>query len=157
MKVIFIQIGKTDQSYIRDGVRLFESRLKHYISLDVITIPDVKHSKKKNLERVKELEGNAISALFKPGDRIILLDERGEQPDSVKFAGLIEEFMISGVRRLVFVCGGAYGFSDNLYERAHYKLSVSKMTFSHQMIRLIFFEQLYRAMTIIKGEPYHHG
>ncbi|UCG26999.1 MAG: 23S rRNA (pseudouridine(1915)-N(3))-methyltransferase RlmH [Bacteroidales bacterium] len=157
MKVIFIQIGKTDQSYIRDGVARYESRLKHYIPLNIITVPEVKRSKKISENRIKELEGNAISDLFKSQDHIILLDEGGDQPDSVKFAGLIEKYMISGIKRLVFVSGGAYGFSSKVYERAHSKLSVSKMTFSHQMIRLLFLEQLYRAMTIIRGDPYHHG
>ncbi len=156
MKVIFIQVGATDQSYLREGISIFESRIKRFIPLQVIIIPQRKGGSKKGIEQLKESEGEQIVSNCKHGDYIILLDERGEQFSSREFAVFMEKQMVAGFKRILFISGGAYGVSRKVYERADRVLSISKMTFSHQMVRLIFFEQLYRAMTIIKGDPYHH-
>ncbi len=156
MKVIFIQVGQTDQAYLREGISIFESRIRHYIPIEVIIIPATKGGAKKDIEQLKESEGERILNNYKPGDYVVLLDERGDQFSSRKFAVFMEEKMVTGLKRILFISGGAYGVSRQVYERADRVLSISKMTFSHQMIRLIFFEQLYRAMTILKGDPYHH-
>lgn len=157
MKVFFIQVGKTDQAYLREGISIYESRIKHYISLEVMIIPEIKGFAKKHKEQLKESEGCLLLSNCKQGDYVILLDERGVQYGSKEFAVFLEKHMISGLKRLLFISGGAYGVSQEVFHRADAVLSFSKMTFSHQMIRLIFIEQLYRAMTILKGDPYHHG
>ena len=156
MKVIFIQVGETDQAYLREGISMYASRIRHYIPLQVIIIPERKGTAKKGIEQLKESEGERILSHCKQGDYVILLDERGEQLGSREFAAFMEKQMIEGFKRILFISGGAYGVSRKVYERADRELSISKMTFSHQMVRLIFFEQLYRAMTIIKRDPYHH-
>jgi 23S rRNA (pseudouridine1915-N3)-methyltransferase len=157
VKIIFIQVGKTNQAYLREGISIFETRIRHYIPLQVITIPERKGVVKKGIESLKDSEGDQLLSNCRQGDYIILLDERGDQLDSREFAVLIDKQMVAGMKRILFISGGAYGVSRKVYDRANRVLSLSKMTFSHQMIRLIFFEQLYRAMTILKGDPYHHG
>lgn len=157
MKAIFLQVGETDQAYLREGISLFESRIKHYIPLQVITIPGRRGMAKKGVEQMKGSEGERLLSNCKKGDYVVLLDERGEQFVSREFAAFMEQQMVAGWKRILFISGGAFGVSRKVFERADRVLSVSKMTFSHQMIRLIFFEQLYRAMTILKGDPYHHG
>lgn len=156
MKIKLLCIGKTDSDYISQGLKEYENRLKHYISYESVYIPDIKNSKNLSENQQKEKEGELIKNQLKVTDYIVLLDERGKDYSSVEFSKFIEKQMTSGLKGLVFVIGGPYGFSKDMYERANAKISLSKMTFSHQMVRLIFTEQLYRAMTIIKGEPYHH-
>ena len=156
MKVKFICIGKTGKSFLEEGENEYLKRLKYYIPVERIEIPDVKNQKKLTFEQIKELEGKEILSKVQAGEHLILLDERGKQYTSVDFSVFIQQKFNSGGKALVFVVGGAYGFSDEVYNQAISKISLSTMTFSHQMVRMIFFEQLYRAMTILKGEPYHH-
>jgi 23S rRNA (pseudouridine1915-N3)-methyltransferase len=156
MKIKLLCIGKTDSDYISKGLKEYENRLKHYISFESVYIPDIKNSKNLSENQQKEKEGELIKNQVKDTDYIVLLDERGKDFSSVEFSKFIEKQMVSGSKGLIFVIGGPYGFSKDMYERANAKISLSKMTFSHQMVRLIFTEQLYRAMTIINGEPYHH-
>ncbi|MBI9055660.1 MAG: 23S rRNA (pseudouridine(1915)-N(3))-methyltransferase RlmH [Bacteroidales bacterium] len=157
MKIKLILIGKTDSKYLNEGNAEYQKRLKHYIPTDIIVIPDIKNSKNLSELEQKKKEGDLILNQIKEGDLVILLDENGKQFSSVEFSRFIEKQTISGLKNLVFVVGGPYGFSDEVYKKASSNISLSRMTFSHQMVRLIFLEQLYRAMTIIKGEPYHHN
>jgi 23S rRNA (pseudouridine1915-N3)-methyltransferase len=156
MKIFLLVIGKTDETYLQKGIDIFLKRIPHYISFEMKVIPDLKNSKNLSEDQQKEKEGELIIQQLAPSDELILLDENGTETSSVEFARFLEKRMISGIKRLVFVIGGPYGFSTTVYSRANGKLSLSKMTFSHQMVRLIFAEQLYRGMTILKGEPYHH-
>jgi len=156
MKIFLLVIGKTDETYLQKGIDIFLKRIPHYISFEMKVIPDLKNSKNLSEDQQKEKEGELIIQQLAPSDELILLDENGTETSSVEFARFLEKRMISGIKRLVFVIGGPYGFSATVYSRANGKLSLSKMTFSHQMVRLIFAEQLYRGMTILKGEPYHH-
>lgn len=156
MKVKLLGIGKTDADHIIQGVKEYEKRLKHYIPYESLFIPDLKNSKNLSESQQKDKEGELIKGQIKETDMVVLLDENGTQLSSVEFAKFIEKQMVSGSKTMVFVIGGPYGFSNEVYQLAKTKISLSKMTFSHQMVRLIFTEQLYRAMTIIKGEPYHH-
>jgi 23S rRNA (pseudouridine1915-N3)-methyltransferase len=156
MKICLLVIGKTDELYLQKGIELFMKRIPHYISFEMKVIPDLKNSKNLSEEQQKAKEGELILLQLIPSDDLLLLDEQGFETSSVDFARFLEKKMISGIKRLVFLIGGPYGFSESIYARAIGKVSLSKMTFSHQMVRLIFLEQLYRAMTILKGEPYHH-
>lgn len=156
MKVTLLAVGKTNEPYFIEGVNEYIKRLKHYLPFDTEIIPDIKNAKNLSTEQLKEKEGDEILKYIDSGDHVILLDEHGKEFTSVKFADYLEKKMMTGEKRILFVIGGAYGFSQKVYEKASDKLAVSKMTFSHQMIRLIFTEQLYRAMTILKGQPYHH-
>lgn len=156
MKICLLVIGKTDEEYLQKGIELFMKRIPHYISFDMKVIPDLKNSKNLSEEQQKAKEGELILLQLIPSDDLLLLDEQGLETSSVDFARFLEKKMISGIKRLVFLIGGPYGFSESVYARSNGKVSLSKMTFSHQMVRLIFLEQLYRAMTILKGEPYHH-
>lgn len=156
MKICLLVIGKTDEAYLQKGIEIFLKRIPHYISFEMKVIPDLKNSKNMSEEQQKEKEGELIMQQLNPSDELFLLDEQGMEVSSTDFARFLEKKMLSGIKRLVFTIGGPYGFSGNVYSRANGKLSLSKMTFSHQMVRLIFAEQLYRAMTILKGEPYHH-
>lgn len=156
MKVKFICIGKTGKSFLEEGENEYLKRLKHYIPVERIEIPDLKNAKKLTFEQIKEQEGKEILAKVQAGDHLILLDERGDFYSSVQFSTFLQQKFNSGGKAIAFVVGGAYGFSDEVYQAATGKISLSKMTFSHQMVRMIFFEQLYRAMTILRGEPYHH-
>jgi len=156
MKICLLVIGKTDDAYLQKGIEIYIKRIPHYISFEMKVIPDLKNSKNLSEEQQKEKEGELILQQISTSDDIFLLDETGVEASSVDFARFLEKKMGSGIKRIVFVIGGPYGFSGNVYSRAIGKVSLSKMTFSHQMVRLIFVEQLYRAMTILKGEPYHH-
>ncbi|MFA5327126.1 MAG: 23S rRNA (pseudouridine(1915)-N(3))-methyltransferase RlmH [Prolixibacteraceae bacterium] len=156
MKVCLLVIGKTDEAYLQKGIDIFLKRIPHYIPFELKVIPDLKNSKNLSEELQKEKEGELILQQIIASDELLLLDEQGFEFSSVDFARFLEKKMIAGLKRLVFVIGGPYGFSGSIYARANGKVSLSKMTFSHQMVRLIFAEQLYRAMTILKGEPYHH-
>lgn len=157
MKIKFICIGKTSKDFLIAGEQEYLKRLNHYISIERIEIPDLKNAKKLTIDQIKELEGKEILSKVANGEQIVLLDENGKQLSSVEFSDFLQQKFNQGGKGLVFVVGGAYGFSKEVYEAAVSKISLSKMTFSHQMIRMIFFEQLYRAMTILKGEPYHHS
>jgi len=149
-------VGKTTENYLNEAVAEYVKRLKHYIVFDIVVIPELKNVKNISCEQQKEKEGLAILSSIESSDEVILLDERGVEYSSIEFASWIERKRITSLKRLIFVVGGPYGFSPEVYARANGKISLSQMTFSHQMIRLLFVEQLYRAMTIIKGEPYHH-
>jgi len=156
MRIDLILIGKSDQKYLQEGIDIYLKRLKHYCTFEIKVIPDLKATKNMSEDQQKEKEGELILNHVKDADFVALLDERGESLSSVDFSQLIEKRQVAGTRKLSFVIGGPYGFSKEVYDRASYKLSLSAMTFSHQMVRLIFIEQLYRAYTIINGEPYHH-
>lgn len=156
MKITLILNGKTEDDYIQKGITIFEQRLKHYVSFESIIIPALKNTKALSIEQQKQKEGELVLKNLQPSDRLILLDENGKEYTSLQFSAFMQQQMNSGIKNLVMVVGGPYGFSDELYKRANGKISLSKMTFSHQMVRLFFVEQLYRAMTILKNEPYHH-
>ena len=157
MKVKLILVGKTDLKYINEGNAEYQKRLKHYLPTEIVVIPDIKNTKNLSGKQQKKKEGELILNQTKEGDFIVLLDENGKQFSSVEFSKFVEKQMVSGLKNLIFIVGGPYGFSDDVYKKVNVKISLSKMTFSHQMVRLIFLEQLYRAMTILKGEPYHHN
>ena len=156
MEITLIVIGKTNAKYLIEGLDEYTRRLKHYITYNINILPDIKNTKNLTEEQQKETEGKLILNALKPGDFLVLLDERGKEFSSMQFSDYLQRKMNSVLRRLVFVVGGPYGFSKDVYNKADEKLSLSKMTFSHEMIRLFFTEQIYRAMTIIRGEPYHH-
>ena len=156
MDVKLVTVGRTDVQWVKDGLDLYVSRLKHYVPFSVVEIPQLKNVSAFSQEQIKEKEGELILKQVAPGDAVILLDERGKEFRSVEWAEWIRQRLARGGKALVFVVGGAYGFSQAVYDRAEGKVSLSMMTFSHQMVRTIFAEQLYRAFTIIKGEPYHH-
>jgi 23S rRNA (pseudouridine1915-N3)-methyltransferase len=156
MKICLLLIGKTDEAYLQKGMELFQKRIPHYIPFELKVIPDIKNSKNLSEDQQKEKEGELILQQLSTSDELFLLDENGLEFSSVEFARFLEKKMIAGNKRLFFVIGGPYGFAASVYAKATGKVSLSKMTFSHQMVRLIFLEQLYRAMTILKGEPYHH-
>lgn len=156
MKVHVWAIGKTSESYLRTGEDIYEKRLKHYLPLSYEVIPDVKNAGKLSSDQLKAKEAEAILARLKTEDGLILLDEGGQQFGSVAFSEWIDQQLQRPYRRLIFLVGGAFGFDESIYERANGKLSLSKMTFSHQMIRLFLLEQLYRGMTILRGEKYHN-
>lgn len=156
MKIACWMIGKTAFSYIDEGVAIYEKRLKRYIPLAMEILPDIKHAKNLNPEELKKKEGQLILKKLKQDDLLVLLDENGKMYSSIAFSKFIEAQLQSSKKRIIFQIGGAYGFSEAVYQRANFKISLSKMTFSHQMIRLFFVEQFYRALTILKGEPYHN-
>lgn len=156
MKITLIAIGKTDDNYILQGIEKYLKRLKHYIKFEIIIIPDVKNSKNLSEDEQKAKEAELFLKQIQTTDQLVVLDERGSEFSSLQFADFLNKRMIGSVQNLVFLIGGPYGFDQKIYQRANYKISLSKMTFSHQMIRLFFVEQVYRAFTILKGEPYHH-
>lgn len=156
MKILLLVIGKTDEDYLITGIKKYVGRLGHYVSFEMKEIPDIRNRKTLSEELQKKSESFLLLSQFQAGDYIILLDENGKQFTSVEFSENLEKLMASGSKRIVFVIGGPYGFSQEVYAKANAKMSLSPMTFSHQMVRLIFVEQLYRAFTILKGEPYHH-
>lgn len=149
-------VGKTDKTWLQEGIDLFQKRIPHYLPFEYQIIPDIRNAKNLSADQQKEKEGELILAQLKSGDELILLDERGDEFRSAQFASFLEKKMVGGTKALVFCIGGPYGFSPGVYRATAGKISLSKMTFSHQMVRLIFCEQLYRALTILKGEPYHH-
>lgn len=156
MKVSLILVGKTVNKHFVDLIDDYASRVKRYIGFDIITIPELRNTKNLSSDLQKQMEGELILRQLQQGDKVVLLDEHGKEMRSVEFSSYMENKMNTVSKRLVFIIGGPYGFSPDVYRRADEQLSLSKMTFSHQMIRLIFVEQLYRAMTIMRGEPYHH-
>ena len=156
MKITLLTVGRTDVEWVRKGLDLYVSRLRHYVPFSLIEIPELKNVSALAREQRKQKEGELVLKALKPSDCVILLDERGREYRSIEFSAMLEDRMSRGGRDLVFVVGGAYGFSDAVYSRSDEQISLSKMTFSHQMVRTIFAEQLYRAFTIMIGEPYHH-
>ena len=151
-----VVVGKTDSREVASLVEMYSKRLSHYCRFAVITLADVKNTRNMSPARQKQLEGEAILRLVGEGDFLTLMDERGVQYTSMEYAQWLQKRMLSGVKRLLLVIGGPYGFSEEVYARANHKVSLSKMTFSHQIVRAIFTEQLYRAFTILHNEPYHH-
>ncbi len=149
-------VGKTAFDYLEKGISEYEKRIKRYVDFEIKILKDLKPGKNMPVKIIKQREGEQILKQLKNNDFLILLDEKGKRLTSRKFSEFIENKIASGVKHLIFLTGGAYGFSDAVYERANGKLSLSDMTFSHQIVRLLFLEQLYRAFTIIKGEPYHN-
>ena len=156
MEICVLSVGKISTSWIKDGIELFESRIGKYIKFSVITVPDIKNAKNLSKESLKEEEGKFILSNIIQSDYVVLMDEGGKELTSRDFASWIQKQMNSGRKRLVMIIGGPFGFSQDIYQRADFKVALSKMTFTHEMAKLILSEQLYRAMTILKGEPYHH-
>ena len=155
MKTLLILVGKTTDKHFQAGISDYAERISHYMPFDIVTIPELRNTKSLSEDQQKTAEGELILKQIQASDTVVLLDEHGKEQRSVDFARWLSQKQQTA-RRLVFVIGGPYGFSPEIYARANEKLSLSQMTFSHQMVRLIFTEQLYRACTIIKGEPYHH-
>ena len=155
MDIKLLTVGKTDVKWVKEGLDLYVARLSHYVPFTLKEIPQLKNVSALTREQIREREGELILKAVRPADEVILLDERGREFRSLDFARYLEEKLQRG-RDVVFVIGGAYGFSEAVYARSDGKVSLSKITFSHQMVRTLFAEQLYRAFTIIKGEPYHH-
>ena len=157
MRITFLLTGKTDKEYLRQGMQRYQERISHYIPFQTKILPDIKRNVKRTENEHKNLEGIILLKSIVPSDVLILFDEQGKEYSSLKFADFFQNFMISGVKHLVLAIGGPYGFSEDVMKRANFKVSLSKMTFPHQLVRLIILEQLYRAFSIIRGEPYHHG
>ena len=156
MNIELIVVGKTDSKEVEALVEMYSKRVNRYCRFSITTLADVRNTRNMTSAKQKQLEGEAILRLVGDGDCLALMDERGAQYTSVEYAQWLQKRMLSGVKRLVLVIGGPYGFSDEVYARSNEKISLSKMTFSHQIVRAIFAEQLYRAFTILNNEPYHH-
>ncbi len=156
MKIQLIVVGKTTSAPLETMIKDYAARLKHYIPFDIEVIPELKNTKALSAEQQKQREGELIKKSLREGDYLVLLDEGGRELRSVEFARYLDGKQAAVARRIVFVIGGPYGFSEDIYALSREKLSLSRMTFSHQMVRLFFVEQCYRAMTILRGEPYHH-
>ncbi|MBT8235643.1 MAG: 23S rRNA (pseudouridine(1915)-N(3))-methyltransferase RlmH [Bacteroidia bacterium] len=156
MKLKLIVLGKTDKKDLQGLIEDYEARIRHYLPFEIEVIPDIKRSRNSSQEEVRNMEGKAILDRVKPSDIVFLFDEKGKPYSSRGFAKLLQKQMNAGHKQWILVVGGAFGFSKEVYNRAQGKISLSEMTFSHQMVRLLIVEQLYRANTILKGEPYHH-
>lgn len=157
MKITLLTVGKTEHNYLAEGIGIYMERLSHYVKFVMVDVQLPKNTKKLEPAALKEAEGKLLIKYFEDADKVILLDEKGQSYTSEAFAAWLQKIMNSGCKHLLFVIGGAYGFSMEIYQAAHAKLSLSDMTFSHQMVRLFFAEQLYRAFTILKNEPYHNA
>ncbi len=156
MKIVLLAIGKTNEQYLIEGISQYQKRLKHYIQFEMLEIPNIKNTKNLSNTELMKREGKLILKQLQSSDYLVLLDDKGSDFTSPKLSEKLQSWMLSGKKRLVFVIGGAYGFSEDVYARGDEKLSLSKMTFSHQMVRLFFVEQIYRGYTILNNEPYHH-
>lgn len=156
MKITLITVGKTDENYIKTGVEKYEKLISNYCSIDFITVSYKVKSKKISKAEIQKKEAELIESKLKPGAHVVLLDEKGKSYTSNEFSVFINKKMISGIKNLVFIIGGAYGFDKDFANKANHKIALSKMTFTHQMVRLFFMEQVYRAFTIIRNEPYHN-
>ena len=157
MTIKLLAIGKTDSSQLQELIEVYQKRLQHYINFDIELIPDLKKTKNLSVVQQKEKEGQLILKKLAATDVLILFDENGKHFTSIEFSQYLQKKMNSGIKQIVFLIGGPYGFSNDVYAKASGKISLSKMTFSHQMVRLFITEQLYRAFTILKNEPYHHN
>ena len=156
MKIKLLVIGKTDDKNLNQLIEIYQKRLQHYINFQLEVIPDIKNAKNLSQLQQKEKEGSLILSKLQNTDQLVLLDEKGKEYRSIEFSNFLQKKMNSGIKQLVLVIGGPYGFSETVYKKSMGKISLSKMTFSHQMIRLFVVEQLYRGFTILKNEPYHH-
>lgn len=156
MKITLAVIGKTEVGFVKQGIDEYVKRLQHYVQFNIQYISDVKGTRNMSEAQQKVAEGRALLAALDTSDHVVLLDEHGTERASVEYSQWLQRRLASGCKRLVFVVGGPYGFSDDVYQRANEKISLSKMTFPHELVRLIFVEQLYRAFTILRNEPYHH-
>jgi len=156
MKIVLVVVGKTNEKYLTEGISDYQKRLNHYTNFEIVEISNIKNAKNFSEKELIKKEGEMILKQINTSDYLVLLDDKGNVFSSPSFAEKLQQWMISGKKRLVFVVGGAYGFSQEVYNRGNEKLSLSKMTFSHQMVRLFFVEQLYRGYTILNNEPYHH-
>jgi len=156
MNITLLMIGNTSEAFVQDGYEVFMKRLKHYIKVKELIIPDIKDRKHLNAEQIKEKEAILIIEKLSSANYVVLLDERGKEFNSVEFAGFLQKTMNAGTRELYFIIGGAYGVAESVKQKADLTVSLSRMTFTHQFIRLLYAEQLYRAMTILKNEPYHN-
>lgn len=156
MKITLLTIGKTEDRYLNEGIDIYLKRLKHYVTFRILELPELKNTKSLSQEQQKIRESELILKNIQSTDYVVLLDENGKEFSSRGFSVFLNKKMVGGLQHLVFIVGGPYGFSNEVYSRSNDKISLSQMTFSHQMIRLLFSEQLYRAFTILKGEPYHH-
>jgi len=156
MKIVLLTIGKTSEMYLIEGIAQYQKRLKHYTQFEMLEILNIKNAKSFSNAELMKKEGKLILKQLQSSDHLVLLDDKGIDFTSPKFSEKLQSWMLSGKKRLVFVVGGAYGFSEEVYARGNEKLSLSKMTFSHQMVRLFFVEQIYRGYTILNNEPYHH-
>jgi len=156
MKIILLQIGKTSDKFVRDGVEEYSGRIRKYSGFEIITLPDLKNTKNMPVAEQKLKEGKKLSKMLSTEDYVILLDEKGKELSTIEFSELLKKILMLARKRVVFVVGGPYGFSSEVYNRSDLKLSLSRMTFSHQLVRLLFTEQLYRVFSVIKGDPYHH-
>jgi 23S rRNA (pseudouridine1915-N3)-methyltransferase len=156
MRITLLAIGKTADAYLREGLGIYEKRLQHYVEYLRRELPDVKNAKSLSVEQLKVQEGKCLLQQLSDTDELYLMDEAGTEYTSEELAAFLQKKMLHGTKSLVLAIGGAYGFSEEVYRKASGKIALSRMTFSHQMVRLIVAEQLYRACTIIKGEPYHH-
>ena len=156
MKITLLTIGKTDQKYLNEGISVYQKRLKHYVNFEIIEVPALKKASSMPTEIIKQKESELIFKYLDKADSIILLDERGKTFSSDEFAGFLQKKMNSGIREMIFIVGGAWGFHESIYKKANHAISLSRLTFSHQMVRLFFTEQIYRAFTILRGESYHN-
>lgn len=156
MNIKLIVVGKSESEHLRSWVEVYVKRLSHYIGFEIVTLPDVKNAKNLSVGELKEREGEMILRQIEKADKVVLLDEKGKEFSSMEFSKYLEKQMNASVRTLAFVVGGAFGFSPKVYEKIGERIAISRMTFSHQMIRLLVVEQIYRAFTILKGEPYHN-
>lgn len=157
MKISLLAISKTTEKYLQEGMTIYEKRLQHYCKYQRIEIPDLKNAKNLSFEVQKQKEAELILSKINNTDFVILLDENGKEFSSMQFSAELNKWMNQSISSVIFVIGGPYGFDAQVYERANMKMSLSKLTFSHQMVRLFFTEQLYRAFSILKSEPYHHA
>lgn len=157
MKVKLLAIGKTEEKYLKEGIELYIKKIEHYFPFEYEELPALKQTKNLTILEQKKREGEILLKKIAVHDAVVLLDENGKQYSSVEFSDFLQQKMLQNLKQVVFVIGGAYGFSEDMYQRKNQALSLSSMTFSHQMVRLIFLEQLYRGASILKNEPYHHG
>lgn len=156
MKILLVVVGKTDESWLKEGIDIYAERVSHFVQFNIQVIPDQKNTRSMDVNQLKEREGASIIKLLLPGDEVFLLDDKGVEMTSMLMASWIEKRMTQSAKRLVFIIGGPYGFSKDVYARVPGRISLSRMTFSHQMVRLVFVEQLYRAFAILNNLPYHH-
>lgn len=156
MKIVFLQTGKTSEKYVAEGIEIYTGRLKKSPGVEIMTVPDIRNARNLTGQEIRQKEGRKILEQIRESDYVTLLDERGREFRTIEFTSWLENRLMQPEKRLLFVTGGAWGFSEEVYARADMKISLSKMTFPHQLVRLIFFEQLYRAFSIIRGSSYHH-
>lgn len=156
MKIALLQVGKTTEKYLNEGISVYLERIKKYVPFEILTVPDMRNTRNMPASEQKSKEGECLLRILKEDDYIVLLDERGKELSTTDFSSWLEKTMMLRKKRIVFIIGGPWGVSDEILRRADLKFSLSRLTFSHQIVRLLFLEQLYRAFTVLKGEPYHH-